>query len=135
MGSDVHVRSLPLAREASLKKTRRIEITAFRRTTRVFADGSDVRAGDQPAPSIDVTSSSEERSAQFIDTDLLEAILSSDDARSRELTKLIEALVISGGDSARAAQQVGLSRNRFYSKLRSLGLSIRNLRTNLNLLR
>ena len=117
-----------------MKKTRRIEITAFRRTTTVYVDRYGARSSNQSPPRVDVTNSSEERSAQFIDTDLLEAMLSSDDARSRELTKLIEALVISDGDSARAAQQVGLSRNRFYSKLRSLGLSIRNLKTSLNLL-
>lgn len=119
-----------------MKKTRRIEVTAFTRKTTVFVGEAEVKLSDQPPRQIDVTRSSDERSARFLETDLVEAIFSSADVEaSPKLTGLIEALVISNGKSAGAAGQLGLSHSRFYSKLRSLDLSIRNLKTNLKLLR
>jgi DNA-binding NtrC family response regulator len=119
-----------------MKKTRRIEITAIRRTTTFSVDAPDARPTDQPLHKGDGTHPWNDGSPRFLETDLARAILSSADVNwSPELTNLIDALVISDGDSARAASRLGLSRSRFYSKLRSLGLSIKNLRANLNLFR
>ena len=46
-------------------------------------------------------------------------------AESSELTLMIDSLVRNNGDVARAAKQVGLSRNDFISKLCGLGFSIK----------
>ena len=45
-------------------------------------------------------------------------------ADSSELTLIVDALVKNDGNVARAAKQVGLSRNDFLSKLCGIGLSI-----------
>ena len=116
-----------------LKKTRRIEITAFRRTI-ISGDGPDgERSNGLPQSQADRLRSIEGHPAQFEQSDLVEAILStSHDASSSEWTHMIEALVASKGDGSPAAQTLEVGRSRFYSKLRSLGLSVKNLRTNLN---
>lgn len=112
-----------------MPKRRRIEITAFRRTMTILADEPDSRFDKQSPAQVNATQPSDDRSAQFDETDVAEAILSTiNDALSPELTRLIEALVVNNGDSLRAAEQVGLSRKGFYSKLRSLGLSIKHLK-------
>lgn len=117
-----------------MKKTRRIEITAFRRTTRISGDGPEVKLGKEFSQNeTDGLRLPDDGSAGVEQLDLIEAILSSvDDARSPELPRSIEALVVSDGDAALAARRVGLSRNRFYSKLRSLGLSVKNPKVNPN---
>lgn len=113
-----------------MKKTRRIEITAFRRTTRVSVDEVNAGSSNQPAPQVDVTQSTDEASVRIVETDSAGAILSSvDDVASHELAHLIGALVESNRDSAPAAQEVGLSRSRPYSMLRSLGVQIKRLKT------
>ena len=119
-----------------MRKTRRIEITAFRRTTTLSADEPDARLTERvPESQNGELSFADDCSARGEQVDVVEAILSSaDNVRSPELTRLIEALVVSNGDGSPAAQQVGFSRKRFYAKLRTLGFSIKNLITNLNLL-
>ncbi len=95
----------------------------------ILADEPDSRFDKQSPAQVNATQPSDDRSAQFDETDVAEAILSTiNDALSPELTRLIEALVVNNGDSLRAAEQVGLSRKGFYSKLRSLGLSIKHLK-------
>ncbi len=114
----------------TLRKTRRIEITAFRRTTRIYSETPEIKVSEEFSqnqteglPSID------DRPARIEPLDVFEAALSSvDDPCSPEFPQLIEGLVVSAGDVARAPQQGGWSRNRFYSKLRSLRLSVKNLK-------
>ena len=124
-------------KEASLKKKRRIEITAFRRTVTISAGPPAATPGKEAPQCLDSKPCpADDPLAQLKQADLVEAILSSiDDGRSPELEHLIEALVVSNGDSARAAEQVGLSRTRFYSKLRSLGVPVIRLRKLLDTLR
>ena len=117
-----------------MKKTRRIEITAFRRTTRLSRGTPQIELSEEFSQNqTDGLRSTDDCPARIEQLDLVEAILSSvDDGRSPEMPQLIEALAVSDGAAARAAQEVGLSRNRFYSKLRSLELSVKNLKANLD---
>lgn len=102
-----------------MKKPNRIEITAFRRrTTIVF--------GEEPYADPEDMGGAASYEEQIIPVEAL---------RSPELRLFIEALVKSNGDSARAAERLGLSRSGFYAKLRGLGLSIKQLRTRLNFFR
>ncbi len=118
-----------------MKRTRRVEITAFRWTTTASAAEPDAGFSNQRSSQVDVKNSSVHRLSQFIETDLAGAlIVSVDDARSSELTQLIDALLVRNDDTPRA-QQVWMSRNRSYSKLRMLGLPLRQLKTRLNILR
>ena len=70
-----------------MKKKRRIEITAFRRTVTVYSSGSAAGPGkDAPLSPDCVPGSADNASAQLKPTDLLEAELSSiDDGSSTEL--------------------------------------------------
>jgi DNA-binding NtrC family response regulator len=118
-----------------LKKTRRIEITAFHRQVTIYSgdkhcvDATDLLPSrDESRPNIDV--------ADRLTIDLGERRDASlDDARAGELPSLVEALLESGGKTSVAAQKLGVNRSSFYSKLRSLGLSITNVKTSLNLFR
>ena len=109
----------------------------FRHTTTVAGDGPDAGSSNDSAHSKDDgLCSTVHYLAQFEQTDLAEAILSSvGDVRASELAYLIEALVVNDGNGARAAQQIGLSPTSFYSKLHTLGLSIKDLTTRLSTLR
>jgi hypothetical protein len=114
----------------TLKKTRRIEITAFRRTTRI---SSDVPEFDLSEPfsreQNDELLSTDAGSPRIEQLDVVEVVLSSaDDQRSPECPQLIEKQVVSGSDSRRTAEHRGRSRNGFYSQLRSFGLSVKNLK-------
>jgi transcriptional regulator with GAF, ATPase, and Fis domain len=116
-----------------LKKTRRIEITAFRRQVTIYSadehcvDANDLLPSrDESRPNIDA--------ADRLTIDLGERRDASlDDARAGELASLVEALLESGGKTSVAARRLSLSQSGFHSKLRSLGLSMRNLITDLNL--
>ena len=110
----------------TLKKTRRIEITAFRRTTSFSRDALQIKLTKEFSP--DCLTSTDDGSARIEQFDLIETVLSSvDNPGSPELPQFSEKLVVSPGDAAHAAHEVGCSRNGFYSKLRSLGLSVKNL--------
>jgi hypothetical protein len=121
-----------------LRRTLRIEITAFRRTTTLSGGGPDATAGEPDARLTERVpegqngglNSADACSVQDKQIDVVEAICSSaDKVPSRELTRLINAVVISNGDGSLAPQQVGLSRKRLYSRLRTLSSSIKNLIT------
>lgn len=89
--------------EANLRKTRRIEITAFRRTTTLYAGEPDETA-DEPDAGLTERlpetqnrgpNSADDCSAQGKQIDLAQTILSAaDSVSSPELTRLIAALVI-----------------------------------------
>ena len=117
-----------------MKKTRRIEITAFRRTTRISRGAPETELCEESSQNqTDGLPSIDDGSAKIEPLDVVEAVLSSvDDPCSLEFPQLIEDLVVSAGDASRAAQQVGRSRNGFYSKLRSFGLSVKNSKANPN---
>ena len=114
----------------NLTKTRRIEITTFRRTTRISSDVPEVNLSEQSSQDQKVgPPSTDAVSARIEQLDVVDAVLSSiDDQRSPELSELIERLVVSDSDTRRAAQHDGRSRNGFYSKLRPLRLSLKNLK-------
>src|SRR5258705_13917812 len=99
-----------------MRKTRRIEITAFRRSRRLSVDVRDARPTDRAAQVQNGgLSSAGDHSVQGQQSSLL------------ELMQLIESVVASQRDGARAAQPVAVSRTRLPSRLRTLGSSIRNL--------
>ena len=118
----------------TLKKTRRIEITAFRRTTRISSETPEIKVSEEFSQNqTDGVPSIDDDPARIEPLDVFEGALSSvGDPGSSEFPRLIEGLVVSAGDVARAAQQGGWSSNRIYSKLRSLRLSMKNLRANAN---
>jgi hypothetical protein len=118
--------------EASLKKKRRIEITAFRRTVTVAAGGPGAEAPPRPRGPQGLDSgprSADDPPAHLNQADLVEAVLSTIDAgRSPELEHLIETLIVSDGGGEPAAEQTGLEPNRDYSMLCSLGVPVVRLR-------
>jgi len=103
---------------------RRIEITAFRRATIVYS----VQPGKvlpDPAPvETELSVEAGINSAQVAQVELAEArpITTAD---TPELRLLVDALVKNDGDVARAAEQQGISRNDFLSKLCGFGLPIK----------
>ena len=113
------------------KKTRRIEITAFRQTTRISRHAQQIKLSMEFSPDqTDCLTSTDDGPARIEQFDVIETVLSSvDDPGLPELPRFVEQLVVSVGDIARAAQRVGWGRNGFYSKLRSLGLSVKNLKS------
>ena len=118
-----------------MKKTRRIEITAFRRQVTIYSGDEHCVDATDPSPSRDESRPNID-AADRLTIDLGERRDASlDDARAGELASLVEALLESGGKTSVAARHLGLSRSTFYSKLRSLGLSITNVKTSLNLFR
>jgi DNA-binding NtrC family response regulator len=116
-----------------LKKTRRIEITAFRRQVTIYSGDEHWKNANDLSPSRD------ESRPNTDGTDRLtvelgvgcDAALNA--ARAGELALLAEALLESEGQTSVAARRLSLSQSGFHSKLRSLGLSMRNLITDLNL--
>lgn len=112
-------------KEACVGIRRRIEITAFRRSTIVFRSPPRHRSShsgseSEPAEPIDTVS------GRVNEADPLQPeITSVDDGRSPELSLLIEALVKNDGDSGRAANQLGLSCNDFISKLCGLSFPVK----------
>ena len=114
---------------ASLKKTRRIEITAFRRTTTTFGNEPDAGiSGETGRSRNDGLRAGEHCSGLAEETDLVAAILSSaDSAHSPELSRSIEALVVSKGDGSHAAQQVRFRWNRVLFRLWTLSSSTKSL--------
>jgi DNA-binding NtrC family response regulator len=118
-----------------LKKTRRIEITAFRRQVTIYSGDEHRIDANDPSPSRDESRPNID-AADRLTIDLGERRDASlDDARAGELVLLAEALIESEGKTSVAAQKLGVNRSSFYSKLRSLGLSITNVKTSLNLFR
>jgi hypothetical protein len=114
-----------------LKKKRRIEITAFRRTTTLAASEPDPRLSERvlEGQSADLNFA-DDWSAPDKQIDVAQATpLAADSVPSPELTGLIEALVVSNGDRPLALQQVGLSRKGRYYRLRSSSSSFKNLIT------
>ncbi len=117
-------------------KRRHIEITAFRRRVTVTGDVTSTGGDERPRQSDDDRLSSTTGSvlAKCIDPSGTR-LTTIDTACSPELLALVEAFLKSNGDSALAAQELRLSRSSFYSRLRKLGLSLSQLRGQLNTLR
>lgn len=115
-----------------MKKTRRKEITAFRRTTGVSRDSGEKNISEEFSQNRAAgLSSTDDGAASIEPLDVFEAVLSSvDDPCSSQFPQSNEDLVVSVGDAGRAAQQVGRSRKGFYSKLRALRLSVKNSKAN-----
>jgi transcriptional regulator of acetoin/glycerol metabolism len=114
-----------------MKKRRRIEITAFRR--QVTLD-----VGVQDRTNSDDLSSHREKALNDATTTRLTKIdftasqpAVADVLRSGELASLVKALLESEGNTSVAARRLGLSRISFYSQLRKLGLSLRQLKVRL----
>jgi len=115
------------------KTRRRIEITAFRRRVTVTGD---VNGSTECPPQCDDNRLGADTGlAQVHAIQPPGTLATIDVARSPEWRTLVEALFKNNGDTELAAQELHLTRSSFYSKLRKLGLSITNLRTNLNLVR
>jgi transcriptional regulator of acetoin/glycerol metabolism len=117
-----------------LKRTRRIEITAFRRQVTIYSgDEYRINAND-PSPSRDESRPNiEANDRRTIDLgEGCDATL--DAARAGELSLLTEALIESEGNTSVAARRLGFSRGSFYSQLRKLGLSLRQLKARLKLM-
>ena len=116
-----------------MKKTRRIQITAFRRHVTVYSGNERSEDANDPSPS-------SAESWQWIDAsdqppiDLAgNAIL--DTTRVDKVDFPGKAFRESEVNSSIASKNLGLRQRRLCRKLRSLGLSIRNLKTSLNPLR
>jgi hypothetical protein len=117
----------------TLKKTRRIEITASSNDKNLQRDAGDQVSEEFSQNQTDGLPSIDDDPARIEPLDVFEGALSSvGDPGSSEFPRLIEELVVSAGDVARAAQQGAWSSNRIYSKLRSLRLSMKRLRANAN---
>ena len=117
-----------------LKKTRRIEITAFRRRVTIYSgDARPPGASDPWPPGVEsslnvgvdnqLTICLNERCDTSLDT-----------ARAGELASLAAAVIESEGKTSGAAHRFGLRCSTFYAKLRSLGLPFKRLRNKLNVL-
>jgi DNA-binding NtrC family response regulator len=115
--------ALNLEREALLGTRRRIEITAFRRATIVFRPQAGNDFGSGPPVETERSGPVGFDSSQAGEVDPADAQLMTV-ANSSELKLIIDALVKHDGDVARAAKQLGLSRNDFLLKLCGIGLSI-----------
>ena len=96
-----------------MKRTLRIEIAAFRRTITVSGGEPDARSSERvPKGQDGDLNSADAGSVEDKQIDVVQAIRSSaDNVRPPELTRLIEALVVSKGDGSHAAQQVRFRRN------------------------
>ncbi|HCX28395.1 MAG TPA: hypothetical protein DHU55_01275 [Blastocatellia bacterium] len=112
----------------------RIEITAFRRQVNIYSGDEQWKNANDLLPSRDESRPNTDGTDRLT-IDLGEGCDASlNAARADELALLAEALLESEGQTSVAAQKLSLSRSGFYSKLRTLGFSIKNLLTNLNLL-
>ena len=117
-----------------MKRTRRVEITAFRRQVTIYCGDEHRIDAHDPSPSRDESRPNIDATDRLM-IDLGEgrdAIL--DAARAGELSLLAEAVIESGGNTSVAVRRLGLSRGSFYSQLRKLGLSLRQLKARLNLM-
>jgi hypothetical protein len=123
--------------EASLKKTRRIEITAFRRTVTVSARGPTAGPGEAADHRLGSTPCSEDRTPPHLrQADLVDAVLASIvDTRTPVAEHVIEAMMGSNADSAHNAEQTALAPNKVCSLLRSLGSPVIRLQALLDGLR
>jgi Response regulator containing CheY-like receiver, AAA-type ATPase, and DNA-binding domains len=111
-----------------MKKTRRIEITAFRRRVTVYTGNERSNDANGPSPSgAESWQSIEPSDRPTID---LGAICNAtlDTTRVDKVCFPGKASRESEGNSSIAAEKFGLKRSGLYKKLRSLGLSIRNLK-------
>jgi len=114
-------------------KRRHIEITAFRRRTTVTGDAipgnthEPQSADTQWNPSAGASAIGAVAAKQEPVT--IEAI------SSPELSMLVKAFIDGNEDSTLAARQLGLSRSTFYKRVRKLGISLRQLKSRLNILR
>ena len=117
------------AREVSLKRTLRIEIAAFRRTITVSGGEPDARGSERvPQGQDGGPHAADDYSAEDKQIDVVQAIRSSaDNVRAPELTRLIEALVVSKGDGSHAAQQVRFRRKRVLFRLWTVSSSTKSL--------
>jgi DNA-binding NtrC family response regulator len=116
-----------------LKKTRRIEITAFRRQVTIYSADEPCKNANELLPSRDESRPNTDGTDRLT-IDLGERCDASlNAARAGELALLAEALLESEGQTSVAARRLSLSQSGFHSKLRSLGLSMRNRITDLNL--
>jgi transcriptional regulator of acetoin/glycerol metabolism len=117
-----------------LRKRRRIEITAFRRQVTVYAGVQDRTRSDDPSSHREKPLN-DAGTTRRTKTDFAASQLPVVDvARSGELASLVKALLESEGNTSVAARRLGLSRSSFYSQLRKLGLSLRQLKARLNLM-
>jgi hypothetical protein len=111
-----------------MKKTRRIEITTFRRQVTVYS--GDERSEDASGPSPSVAESWQSIDASDRPTIDLGEICNAtlDTTRVDKVGFPGKAFRESEGNSRIAAEKFGLKQSGLYRKLRSLGLSIRNLK-------
>ena len=117
-----------------MKKTRRIEITAFRRQVTIYSGDEHWKNANDLSPSCDESRPNTDGSDLTIDLGVgCDATLNA--ARAGELVLLAEALIESEGKTSVAAKKLGLSRSTIYSKLRRLGLPLRQLKARLNVIR
>jgi len=117
-----------------LKRTRRIEITAFRRQVTIYSGDEHRIDANEPLPSRAESwpnIEANDRRTIYLGEGR-DASLNA--ARAGELSLLAEALIKSEGNTSVAARGLGLSRGNFYSQLRKLGLSLRQLKARLKLM-
>ena len=105
-----------------MKTRRRIEITAFRRATVVFGDRSEDISKSHGLCETKRSKPVPEPPPEAVD--FAENMLAAA-PHSTELTLLIDALLKNNGNDARAAKELGLSRDEFLSKLCALGLNVK----------
>jgi len=118
-----------------LKKTRRIEITAFRRQVTVYSD-------DHPRADANNVSPSRNKSWPNIEAnDRLsidigqDCVASLDAGRAGEWPLLAEALIESEGKRGLAVPRLGIVRTILYSRRRYLGVLLRRLKARINVIR
>ena len=118
-----------------MKKTRRIEITAFRRQVTIYSGDEHWKNANDLSPSRDESRPNTDGTDRLtIDLGVdCDAALNA--ARAGELVLFAEALMESEGKTSVAAKKLGLSRSSFYWKLRRLGLPLRQLKARLNVIR
>lgn len=114
-----------------MKKTRRIEITAFRRQVTVYSADERSEADNGRSPSgAEIWQSIDVSDRPTIDLgEICKATL--DTTRIDKVGFPRKAFPESEGNSSIAVEKLGAKQHRLYRKLRSLGLSIRNLKHHL----
>ncbi len=104
-----------------MKKRRRIEITAIRRTAVVLCNQPVTGSNSQPRPDNRAPDQTGVASMQ------LRGLMPADAACSSELALLIDVLVKSDDLAGLNGEQFGLNQSGHYTRLLSLGISIRSL--------